>query len=654
MRSPDSADLLLLVLACAVISTPAYSQVGVKPKVTLTEPANGASGVSRFTECITVTFDTAMNTSYCGIGTSANWQVGGGGLSCSWSGDRKTMINCRRDPANNPLEYGTVVQALLMSPWIVDAEGDFLDTYTFSFTVEVREGTGKTKVPADPSAGFSWPYYLYIPADVKLPAVLMVEPNNTGTVSDDAAVHDSAASNLIDSRKYQAEDLGVPYLVPTFPRPASDTSMYTHALDRKTIQSTTSGLVRIDLQLMKMIEDARSRLAAMGINIDSKVFMEGMSASGSFVSRFVILHPEIVKAASIGSPGWGPAVPVASFNGQNLPYPEGISDLQALIGQPFNETAFRSIPLQVWVGDADRNVDPWWNLSDSTVALVHAAFGGRHLYQRWPRYEAAYADVTSMAQFVVFPEIAHQWPDWSYISEFFQRNRSSAQTPLPKPLYYKYYFPHVASDGNWETEIALMNTIPGGVPVRGQLSAFGKNGGSPIETLSLEIPPGGRTEITVGKVFHSPEEIAYLTFLADSGFVTGYCRFDEPGNRVSLPIAPTALTEGWFPKMETDGWTGLAFVNTDTSNAKVILTAYDESGTKVAENSLPQVKPGEKVVALVAQLFPAANLSNARFFGFTSDKPLIGFSVSQSRDGLKLDGLMSSPRYAPAPVDKIQ
>jgi hypothetical protein len=122
--------------------------------------------------------------------------------------------------------------------------------------------------------------------------------------------------------------------------------MYTYALDRKAIQSTTSGLVRIDLQLLKRIEDARSRLAAMGINIYAKVFMEGLSASGSFVSRFVMLHPEVIKAASVGSPGWGPAVPVGGFDGQTLPNPEGISDLQALVGQPFNETTLSKLPQQ--------------------------------------------------------------------------------------------------------------------------------------------------------------------------------------------------------------------------------------------------------------------------------------------------------------------
>jgi hypothetical protein len=503
-------------------------------------------------------------------------------------------------------------------------------------------GSGKIKVAADASKGFSWPYYLYTPANRKNPPVLMVEPNNTGTVSDDPAVHDAAASSLIDSKRGWSEDLGVPYLVPAFPRPAS---MYTHALDRTTIQTTAAGLVRIDLQLMKMVDDAKARLAANGINVDSKIFMAGASASGSFVSRFLMLHPEIIKAASIGCPGWGPAVPVGSFNGYTLAYPEGVSDLQTLVQQPFNADAFRSVPLQLWIGDEDYNVDPWWNLSDPTVALVNAAFGGRHVYQRWPRYEAAYSSVTSMAQFVVFPRMGHAWADWTYMKEFFERNRSSAQPPLPKPQLYKLYFPHVASDGHWETEIALLNTIANGMEVKGVLQAYEKGGGSPIDSIAVNIPPGGRKEITIGSTFRNPAAIAYLVYLSDSGFLAGYTRFNEPGNRVSLPVTAMGATEGWFPKMENDGWTGLAFVNSDSADATVDLRAFDEYGGELAKTRLPPVKPKEKVVGLTFQLFPGADLTRARYFSFTSDRILIGYSISRSEDGLKLDGLMALPRY---------
>jgi hypothetical protein len=522
-----------------------------------------------------------------------------------------------------------------------DTEGNILDPYKFAFTIAGGQ-SGLSRIVANPSKGFSWPYYLYIPPNVKNPAVLLVQPNNTGSVDDNAAVHDTAARTLIEGSRYWADELGTPYLIPTFPRPASLPVGYTHALDRDVLLTKVAGYERIDLQLIAMIEDARSALSAKGINVAPRVFMEGSSASGSFVSRFAMLHPDVVKAASIGCPGFGPIVPASSWNGQNLPYPEGISDLKDLVGSSFDSTAFQTVPLQVWVGDEDYNVDPWWNPSDPTVARVIAAFGGRHLYSRWPRYEAAYGSVTRLAQFVVFPGMGHQMAPWSYLREFFENNRTSPQPPLPKPLQFKIYFPHVASSGPWETEIALVNTIAGSVGVRGQLQAFRADGGSALQSVPIEIPSGGRKEITVGTFFQNPGEIAYLIFLADSGFIAGYTRFNQPGNRVSLP-ATSGVQEGWFPKMERDGWTGLAFVNISEGEASVTLAAFNENGNKVAEEHL-KVGSGVKTVGMVDQVFHS-DVTEARYFSFSSDRLILAFSVSGSADGLMLDGLPSLGWY---------
>jgi len=521
-----------------------------------------------------------------------------------------------------------------------DTEGNFLDYYKFSFTIEGGHA-GLSKIPANPSNGFSWPYYLYIPATIKNPAVLLVQPNNTGSVNDDPAVHDASARTLIEGTRYWADELGSPYLIPTFPRPASLPVGYTHALDRDVLLTSVSQYVRIDLQLIAMIDHARSILSSYGIDVSPKVFMAGVSASGSFVSRFTMLHPDIVKAASIGAPGFGPIVPVSSWNGQDLPYPEGVSDLKALVGSSFDSGIFRTVPLQVWVGDEDANVDPWWNPSDPEVARIIAAFGGRHLYSRWPRYEAAYCSVTSLAQFVVFPDMGHQWAQWSYLRQFFENNRSSPQSPLPKPLQYKIFFPQVASFPPWETEIALVHTIPGGVSVQGELQAFGPSGDL-LDYIPIEIPPGGRKEVTVGQSFQNPSEIAYIAFLSDSGFLAGYTRFNSATNRSSLP-ATSGVTEGWFPKMEQDGYTGLAFVNVTDEDANVTLSAYADDGDKVAEENIP-VPPGYKVIGMMDQVF-GNDISSARYFYFSSDKKVAAFSVSESDDGQKLDGLPALEWY---------
>lgn len=632
------STVVLILLAAHAL--PAQAQT--KPTVVSTYPADLAKNVSATIQSITVTFSKPMNTSYGGL-----WTNGWPGGIVSWSADKRVFTQTRID--TTPLEAGKIITINLNPSYAMestrfrDTEGNYLDPYTFVFTIEGGVESGLSKIAAQPSSGFYWPYYLYIPPMIKSPGVLFVLPNNTGSVSDDPAVHDAAARSLIEGKSSWAVDLGSPLLVPTFPRPATGDTGYTHALDRGAILTTVAGLQRIDLQLIAMIQHARSELASKGISVGPKVFMAGASASGSFVSRFTMLHPEIVQAASIGCPGFGPIVPVSTWNGQTLPYPEGVADLNSLVGKPFDADSFRNVPLQVWVGDEDANMDPWWDLSDPTVALVYATFGGRRLYSRWPRYEAAYFSVTSMAQFVVFRGMGHAWASWGYMKEFFERNRASAQPPLPKPRQYKIYFPHIASYLEWTTEIALVNTIPGGTAVRGILQAYAGEGGYPLEEIEIEVPPGGRLEIPVGGFFRNPSEIDYIVFNSDSGFLAGYTRFEQPGNRVSLPAA-TGTTYGWFPKMEDDGWTGLAFLNVDDAAAHVTLTAIAENGQKVAEEVMPSLEPGVKVVGMVWEVFKT-DISAARYFYFSSDKKVVAFSVSGSSDNQMLDGLPSLAEY---------
>ncbi|HYK88928.1 MAG TPA: Ig-like domain-containing protein [Acidobacteriota bacterium] len=57
---------LWFLISLALFAGSAQAQPGIKPKVSLTDPANGATNVSRFKDCITVTFDSAMDTSASG------------------------------------------------------------------------------------------------------------------------------------------------------------------------------------------------------------------------------------------------------------------------------------------------------------------------------------------------------------------------------------------------------------------------------------------------------------------------------------------------------------------------------------------------------------------------------------------------------------
>src|ERR1051326_5525284 len=87
------------------------------------------------------------------------------------------------------------------------------------------------EVPAAESAGFNFPYYLYVPKDVSRtePVRLLVEPNNTGQTSDDLEVHRTSAMRLASAGEAHriGDRLNTPVLVPVFPRPRSQPKIYT-------------------------------------------------------------------------------------------------------------------------------------------------------------------------------------------------------------------------------------------------------------------------------------------------------------------------------------------------------------------------------------------------------------------------------------------
>ena len=64
----------------------------------------------------------------------------------------------------------------------------------------------------------------------------------------------------------------------------------------------------------------------------------------------------------------------------------------------------------------------------------------------------------------------------------------------------------------------------------------------------------------------------------------------------------TGAKAGVFPKIEKNGWTGIAFVNTEATAASVTLTAYDDNGAPVATRVL-SVGGHAKVVNLAEEIF---------------------------------------------------
>jgi hypothetical protein len=71
----------------------------------------------------------------------------------------------------------------------------------------------------------------------------------------------------------------------------------------------------------------------------------------------------------------------------------------------------------------------------------------------------------------------------------------------------------------------------------------------------------------------------------------------------------------------------------------------DADGNQVSSATVTLL-PGKKYVSMVPELF-LGDLSKATFFSYSSDRRLLGFTVSGSADGQMLDGLHCLPQYAP-------
>jgi len=263
---------------------------------------------------------------------------------------------------------------------------------------------------ADPAKGFHWPYLLYRPAEIR-DRHLLVAPNNSGFASRDPRLLRASASCEIERQRALADRLGAVLLVPIFPRPKSSDetgNLYLHALTRAALETREPELRRVDLQLLAMIDDVRGRLEAEGHPLDRRVLLRGFSASGSFVERFALLHPERVSAVACGSPGGWPTVPVTTDAGHELDYPVGVADLEKLTGEPIDRRAWKRVRWFFFLGAIDENdaVPYRDSFSAADEKLIDDAFGATPV-ARWPAAERLFRKAGLDVRFELYPGVAH-------------------------------------------------------------------------------------------------------------------------------------------------------------------------------------------------------------------------------------------------------
>jgi pimeloyl-ACP methyl ester carboxylesterase len=101
--------------------------------------------------------------------------------------------------------------------------------------------------------------------------------------------------------------------------------------------------LRYDEVLHAMVGEVSEATGCEG----ERFFLHGYSGGGQFVHRYLLLHPERVRAASIGAPG------AVTLLDEAQPWWGGIGDVHERFGRPLDLAAVREVPIQLVVGSDD-------------------------------------------------------------------------------------------------------------------------------------------------------------------------------------------------------------------------------------------------------------------------------------------------------------
>jgi hypothetical protein len=221
-----------------------------------------------------------------------------------------------------------------------------------------------------------------------------------------------------------------------------------------------------------------------------------------------------------------------------------------------------------------------------------------------------------------------------------QGNSSGFSAPKALPSGFPLYFPHVATNFTWQTEIAIINTSSSQT-VTGTLRGL-SDAGQLIEAKAVTLPARGRRQIIVADEFTNHINIGYMIFEADSSAVQGYTKFYQEGiYRAAIPAVKEVNTSDiYIPHIASNAqwWTGVSLVNT-TSAAKQLTITYNNG------QSVPYIFNANQHRAFMMPDAQSAVITNAS--GIIGLELFGSVSGGNQLDGLLLTGNTYSTLYYP-------
>lgn len=212
--------------------------------------------------------------------------------------------------------------------------------------IRVQENLNVSKnvyyVYSDKTEGFNFGYLLFIPGDVENQSRLIVEVDTIEASSYGVTI--KSALDTMDRINKTIKKTKYAIIIPIIPCKSDQEKPYQQLSKECFSKETGHKYYRVDIQLIKMIADAKKRINQLtGKELQKKIFLKGYSTSGVFAQRFALLHPELIDSLCVGGAINFTPIPLSEINDQQLCYPVGVSDIEAISGIKFNEEKYKEI-----------------------------------------------------------------------------------------------------------------------------------------------------------------------------------------------------------------------------------------------------------------------------------------------------------------------
>lgn len=220
------------------------------------------------------------------------------------------------------------------------------DTQIDSFKIKENLHSIKVIAPKE-NENINIPYVLIIPKTENVGSKIVIESNNCET--NDTLEKFNQLAYTIERLLLLSENNPTPILVPIIPI-GTDEEPYFQQLSKECFKlDCNHKYYRIDLQLVKIIQSARSILKQeFGVSTEDKVFMHGYSSSGVFAQRFALIHPELIDLLCVGGAIGTVPIPIKEFT-----YPIGIKDYEELFDKKFDKDSYLKIKQRYYVGELE-------------------------------------------------------------------------------------------------------------------------------------------------------------------------------------------------------------------------------------------------------------------------------------------------------------